>query len=120
MHSFFFCFDFLVLVCWWLCRTGPERAFSLRIPHLGMRLAFIAGLTIPVLAKASSWRLVPYTYAAVSAAFGVGHCHRRHRRCCCRRRRRCRHRQRDRCCWCHFQSHCECRLLWLMLPLLPA
>jgi hypothetical protein len=40
------------------CPPGPERAFSLRIPHLGMRLSFLSIGTIPLLVARFGWRSV--------------------------------------------------------------
>lgn len=50
---------------------GPERALSLRIPHLGMRFSFISALTIPLLATRYGWRSVPYIFGGASALLGV-------------------------------------------------
>ena len=50
---------------------GPERALSLRIPHLGIRFSFLSALSIPLLATRFGWRVVPYVLSAGSILLGV-------------------------------------------------
>jgi hypothetical protein len=50
---------------------GPERSLSLRIPHLGLRFKFIGTLAMPFLVRSAGWQGVAYSFAAISAVFGL-------------------------------------------------